>query len=157
MKERDNFFHAPIILQESSFYRCQPKPHKQSLYKLKINSTVDIFKYFLGNHKLVISGGIKGEGDGAFALPQSEALPPHLSPPPRQKKKWPKSVIFGKFLNFCPLRIAFFPLDAPTKKLPGAVIPCYATVWAKVKSIASIYCCTLSSYQLSRKLNSTLI
>ena len=35
--------------------------------------------------------------------------------PPSQKKKWPKSAIFGNFLDFCPLRNVFCPLDAPTK------------------------------------------
>ena len=55
----------------------------------------------------MFSGGIKGGGMG-----QSEALAP-FAPPPSQKKKWPKSVIFGKFMDFGPLRIAFCPLDAP--------------------------------------------
>ena len=50
---------------------------------------------------------------GAFA-PPLEALPP-LAHPPIRWKKWSKSAIFGKFLNFCPLRIAFCPLDAPHK------------------------------------------
>ena len=57
--------------------------------------------------------------------PQSEALPPTCPP---QKKKWPKSAIFGKFLDFCPLRIAFCPLDAPHKKkknlVPPLPLPC---------------------------------
>ena len=57
---------------------------------------------------VISSGGIKG-GMGENT-PQSEALPPS------QKKKRPKSAIFGKFLDFCPLRIAFCPLDAPHKK-----------------------------------------
>ena len=50
--------------------------------------------------------------------PQSEALPPHL--PPVRRKKLPKSAIFGKFLDFCPLRITFCPLDAPPQKISGA-------------------------------------
>ena len=47
--------------------------------------------------------------------PQLEALPPTC--PPVRRKKWQKSAIFGKILDFCPLRIAFFPLDAPHKKI----------------------------------------
>ena len=45
-------------------------------------------------------------------LPTSRRLCP--SPPlsPSQKKKLPKSAIFGKFLDFCPLRIA-----CPKKKV----------------------------------------
>ena len=54
------------------------------------------------------SGGIKG-GMGAFA-PQSKALLPV------RRKKWPKSAIFGNFLDFYSLRITFCPLDAPHKK-----------------------------------------
>ena len=50
----------------------------------------------------VTSGSIKG----AWGI---------CSPPPVRRKKWPKSVIFGKFWDFCPLRIAFFPLNAPHK------------------------------------------
>ena len=47
------------------------------------------------------SDGIK-EG-GIFPL---EPLPPYA---PSQKKKWSKSAIFGKFLDFSPLRNAFYP------------------------------------------------
>ena len=61
----------------------------------------------------VFSGGIKGGALGEN--PPSRRLCSPLAPPVR-RKKWPKSVIFGKFLDFCPLRIAFCPLDAPHKK-----------------------------------------
>ena len=45
------------------------------------------------------SGGIKG---GAWGHgPLSRRPCPHLLPPPPQKK-WPKSNIFGKFMDFCP-------------------------------------------------------
>ena len=46
--------------------------------------------------------------------PPSEALPPTCSLV--RRKKLPKSAIFNKFLDFCPLRIVFCPLDATTKK-----------------------------------------
>ena len=46
----------------------------------------------------------------------SKCPPVGGSAPPVRRKKWPKSAIFGKFLDFCPLRIAFCPLDAPPKK-----------------------------------------
>ena len=63
------------------------------------------------------SGGIMGGHGGK--CPPSEALPPTC--PPLRRKKWPKSAIFGKFLDFCPLRIAFCPLNAPLhKKISGA-------------------------------------
>ena len=64
---------------------------------------------------------------------------PHL--PPSQKKKWPKSAIFGKLVDFCPLRNAFCPLDAPTKKImvPPLVgrlkmIPLYCVFWSMLIS-----------------------
>ena len=50
----------------------------------------------------------------------SEALPPLA---PSQKKKWPKAAIVGKFLDFCPLRNAFCPLDAPQKRRKNLVPP----------------------------------
>ena len=53
-------------------------------------------------------------GGGHGASPQALPPPPHL---PQVRRK--KSAIFGKFLDFCPLRIAFFPHDAPT--IPLAV------------------------------------
>ena len=61
------------------------------------------------------SDGIKG-GMGEFSPPPPppwEALPPLA---PCQKKKWSKSAIFDKFLDFCPLRNAFCPFDAPPQK-----------------------------------------
>ena len=67
---------------------------------------------------------------GVFAPPPSEALPP-LSP--SQKKKWPKSAIFDKILDFCPLRIAFCPLDAPPQKLSDAAAGFYLMLVAKMK------------------------
>ena len=62
-----------------------------------------------------------------------ELCPPLAPPPPRQKKKWQKSAIFGKFWDFCPPpQDAFCPLDAPPpqKKFlvpplgKGALPPC---------------------------------
>ena len=74
------------------------------------------FQFFRLNDPFVYSGGIKGGGMGENAPPPppSKALPP-LAPPVR-RKKWLKSAIFGNFLDFCPLRIAFCPLDAPPQK-----------------------------------------
>ena len=43
---------------------------------------------------------------------------PHL--PPVRKKKWSKSAIFCKFLDFCPLRNALCSLNASHKKFFGA-------------------------------------
>ena len=66
------------------------------------------------------SGGIKGGGHGGICPPPPVGgSSPHL-PPPVRRKKWPKSAIFGNFLDFCSLRVAFFPLDAPHKKFSGA-------------------------------------
>ena len=42
--------------------------------------------------------------------PPSRRLCPHSPPPPVRRKSWSKSAIFGKFLDSCPLRIAFSPL-----------------------------------------------
>ena len=56
----------------------------------------------------------QGGGGHGGKMPPVGGSAPHL--PPSQKKKLPKSAIFGKFLDFCPLRIAFCPLDAPHKK-----------------------------------------
>ena len=52
-------------------------------------------------------------GMGTFA--PSQGLLPPLSP--RWMKKWQKSVIFGNFLDFCPLRNTFCPLDPPPQKI----------------------------------------
>ena len=57
------------------------------------------------------SGSIKG-GMGNLLPSLPEALP-HSPPPAVRRKKWPKLAIFGKCLGFCPLRIAFCPLDCP--------------------------------------------
>ena len=65
------------------------------------------------------SGGIKGGGGGGGEnAPQLEALPPPLAP--HQKKKWPKSAIFGKFWIFAPSESHFAPSMPPTKKNSGA-------------------------------------
>ena len=51
-----------------------------------------------------------------------EALTPTFppSPPSPVRKKWLKSAIFGKFLDFCPLRNAFLsPPYPPTKTISG--------------------------------------
>ena len=54
---------------------------------------------------------------GAFA-PQSEALSP--TSPPIRRKKIAKISHFRQIFGFCPLRIAFCPLDALHKKISGA-------------------------------------
>ena len=53
----------------------------------------------------------QGGSTGAFAPPQSEALP-HSPPPPSE---WPKSTFFGLFFFF-----GFCPLDAPPPQFSGA-------------------------------------
>ena len=55
---------------------------------------------------LDLNSGSKGEG-GAW-----EHFPPPLKAP-SQKKKWPKSAIFGKFLDFSPLESHFAPSMPP--------------------------------------------
>ena len=66
-------------------------------------------------------GQWRHQGGGAWGkMPPSRRLCPPLPPPPVRRIKWPKSAIFGKCLDFCPLRIAFCPLDAPHKKISGA-------------------------------------
>ena len=63
-------------------------------------------------------GGLGGQ------MPQSEALPPPLAPQSEEKNG--KNQPFSANLDFCPLRIAFCPLDAPPpqkkkkKKTSGA-------------------------------------
>ena len=61
-------------------------------------------------------------GWGDPPVPQEKNPVRGSSPPncPPQKAKWPKSSIFGIFLNFCPLRMAFCPLDAPHKNTGAA-------------------------------------
>ena len=59
-----------------------------------------------------------------------------VPPPPVRRNKWPKSSIFGKFLVFCPLRITFCPLDAPTKKI---LVP---PLTGRTCMHSSVYCCT---------------
>ena len=66
------------------------------------------------SYNLIDSGGIKGRHGGIYPPPPRQKLCPHL--PPVRRKKWPKSAIFGKFLDFCPLRIAFPPRCPPPKK-----------------------------------------
>ena len=80
----------------------------ESLEKMLIPLVHQVYDRF--KHS-IHSGSTKGGIGGIF--PQLEALPP-LDPTVR-RKKWQKSAIFGKFLDFCPLREAFCPLDAPTK------------------------------------------
>ena len=78
--------------------------------KVQILWTTHIFKLSLFNketYKLPVAAS-----RGAFA-PLGGSVPSLPSP---RRKKWPKSAIFGKFLDFCPLRIAFCPLDVPHKK-----------------------------------------
>ena len=60
-----------------------------------------MLNFKLGVQSVVASKGVIGN-------PRSR----RLCPPPR--KKWPKSAIFGKILDFCPLRNAFCP-SMPTK------------------------------------------
>ena len=68
------------------------------------------------------SGGIKG-GHGGICSPVGGSSP--TCPLPHQKKKMAKSAIFSKFLDFCPLRNVFCPLDAsPHKKISGAATAC---------------------------------
>ena len=59
------------------------------------------------------SGGIKG-GHGDICHPRQRLSLPPLSP--QSEEKMAK---ISKFLDFCPLRIAFCPLDAP-QKISGA-------------------------------------
>ena len=69
--------------------------------------------------KIICSGCIKGPW--GHLPPIGGSAPPTC--PPIERKKWSKSVIFGKFFDFCPLRNAFCPLDAPPpqkKKNSGA-------------------------------------
>ena len=69
-----------------------------------------------------------GAWEGICPPPSKALLPLAPSPPPLvQRIKWQKSSIFDKFLDFCPLRNAIFPLNAPTLKKSGA-----ATKWNKV-------------------------
>ena len=65
---------------------------------------------------------------GAFALPVGGSAPPPPLAPPSEGKKWPKSAIFSKFVDFCPLRITFCP---PQKKI---LVPphCY---WCSLNNI----------------------
>ena len=63
--------------------------------------------------------------------PQLEALPTY----PSQKKKWPKSAIFWKVLNFCPLRIAFCPLDAPKNLVPPLLISKFVSVSSHIEAL----------------------
>ena len=75
------------------------------------------------------SGGIKRGGIRGICPPSRQMLClPRAPPPPRQKKKWPKSAIFGKFLDFCPLRITFSPLNALHKKNKILVPPLERTL-----------------------------
>ena len=60
----------------------------------------------------------RGGAWGGKCPPVGGSAPPF--DPPVRRKTWPKSAIFGKFLDFGPLRIAFCPLDAPHKKISGA-------------------------------------
>ena len=71
---------------------------------------------------LLPSGSIKGGGAwGHLPPPPLEGLPPC---PPSQKKKWPKSAIFGKFLDFCPSELHFAPSMPPTNFLvPPLLFP----------------------------------
>ena len=58
-------------------------------------------------------------------FPPVRGFVPPLSP--IRRKKWPKSVIFSKFVYFCPLRIAFSPPRfLPQKKflVPPLVLVC---------------------------------
>ena len=73
-------------------------------------------------------------GHGAFA-PQSEALPPTC--PPSQKKKWPKSAILDKCLDFCPLVNAFCPLDAPQLFFSGTATDYIVSFYCGVRHL----CC----------------
>ena len=86
------------------------------MINLKSYVKMPFFNIFIILHLGKGSGGIKG-GMGAFPPPSQRLCPP-LSPV--RKKKWPKSAIFGKFLDFCPLRITFCPLMPPQKKNSGA-------------------------------------
>ena len=47
--------------------------------------------------------------------------------PLSEGKKWPKPAIFDKFLDFCPLRIAICPFDAPHTKISGVPPAAVAT------------------------------
>ena len=63
----------------------------------------------------MFSGRIKGAwGHLPSPVPPLEALPPHL--PPVRRKNGQNQLFLAIFLDFCPLRNAFCPLDAPTKK-----------------------------------------
>ena len=60
---------------------------------------------------IICSGGIKGEKEN-LPPPPPRRLCPHLSPDRRKIEK--KSAIFSNILDFCPLRNAFCPINAPT-------------------------------------------
>ena len=103
LKRYNISFYSIYFLQNYMFYRA---------YLYGANFIAN-FRWESGFLWVLGSGGIKGGGMGHFPPPSLRPCPP-LSPQ-SEAKKWSKSAIFGKFLNFCPLRNAFFPLDAPHK------------------------------------------
>ena len=64
------------------------------------------------------SGGIKG-GMGAFATPQSEALPPHL-PLQSEEKNGQNQPFLAIFWIFAPSETYFAPSMPPPQKFSGA-------------------------------------
>ena len=73
---------------------------------------------------------------GSMKVPPPRRRISPTPPPPVRRNKWPKSSIFGKFSDFCPLRIAFCPLDAPTKKI---LVP---PLTGMTSMHSSVYCCS---------------
>ena len=69
----------------------------------------------------ISSGGIKGDMGGAYASPVGGSAPSLA--PQSEEKNGQNQPFLGKFLDFCPLRIAFCPLDAPHKKFLGLPLP----------------------------------
>ena len=88
--------------------------------------TKSAIKRQYGKGKMDLSVAASMGAWGAKCSRVGGSSPPPLAP--QSEEKIVKISHFGKFLDFCPLRIAFCPLDAPHKKISGAATGNYVII-----------------------------
>lgn len=112
------YIFSSTYLSTCTFGKNIPLIHKMCMIKCTIHAVV----------------APRGAWGGIFPL--LEALPPLAL---LRREKWQKSAIFVILKNFCPLRYAFCPLDAPPQKFSGAATT-YMIEWC------TLILCTLCEW-----------
>ena len=93
---------------------CGPCIHIKNLhaFEKKMSQTLDFrFQIIFPENCMITLGSLFATAIGGI---KGGCMHPHFLPV--RRKKLSKLAIFGKFLDFCPLRNTFCPLDAPHKK-----------------------------------------